>query len=138
MMAELVREARERILVILVELVDVKVRGLTRAGQPNTNESRLVVSEHHPVLHAGTLGLALRATGAAAYAVAVDRESPAKTGAAREALPETPPAWKSFAPAISGKPHRSSAMARLVPARAGPLGAMPNWRLVPSLARMQP
>ena len=61
MVAKLVGKARERILVILAELVCVKVRGLARAGQPDTNEAGLVVGEHHPVLHARALGFALRA-----------------------------------------------------------------------------
>jgi hypothetical protein len=136
--AELMREARERILVVRSELVGIEVGGLARAGQPDTNEAWLVISEHHPVLHPGTLSLALRATGTTAHAVAVDRHGPAEAGAPREALPEPPAARKPFASAIPGEPHRGQGMARLVPVRARPVPVMPNWRLAASLPRMHP
>jgi hypothetical protein len=133
MVAELVREACDRILVVLVKLVDVEVGGLTRARQPDTNETWLVVSEHHPVLHPRAFGLALFATGTAANAVAINRDGPVIAGAPGQALPKAPSAWEPFASAIPGEPHRGPGMARPVPARAGFGGAMPSWGLAGSL-----
>src|SRR5213596_1309853 len=118
-MPELVREARERILVDLAELLDVEVGGLTRAGHPHTNEAGLVVGEHHPVLHTGTLGFPLRAAGPSADAVAVHGEGPSKAGAPSEALPQARAAGKPLAPAIPGEPHRRPGRASPVPVRVG-------------------
>src|SRR5437660_5204785 len=128
-MAELVGEARERILVIFGELFDIELGGLTRAGQPDTNEAWLVVGEHHPALDSGALGFALRSAGTASDAVAVHGDGPSISGAARAALPEAPSAWEPFASAVPREPHRHFRQARLVPARPGRRRAMANWRL---------
>jgi hypothetical protein len=137
-MAELVGKARERILVILVKLIDVEIGGLARAGQPDTNEAGLVVSEHHPVMHPRALCLALRATGAAADAVAVHSDRPAESGAAREALPEPLSTGEPFPPAVPGESHRQPDMARVVPARLRLAAAMANRRLLASLVGVRP
>src|SRR5207237_2374847 len=105
-LAELVREARDRILVVFGELVDIEIGGLTRAGHPDTNEARLVIREHHPVLHAGALRFSLRSARAAAHAVPIDGNGSAIGRAAGEALPEPAPTGESFAPAVPREFHR--------------------------------
>jgi len=133
MMAELVGKARERILVIVHEIFDIEVRGLARARHPHTNEARLVVGEHHSVLHSGAFGLALRSAGPSTDAVAVDRESPAEAGAPSQPFPQALSAGEPFASAVPGEPHRRPGKARPIPVRAGLGRVMPNWRLVVSL-----
>lgn len=137
-MAELVREARERILAILAELIGVEVRGLARAGQPDPNEAGLIVREHHSVLHAGTLGLSLIAAGAAAYPVAIDRERPSEARAPREPLPETGAAGKSLLAAIPGDVHSAATKHALYRHRQDGPSAMADWRLVARPQRMRP
>src|SRR5207244_13247987 len=116
----------------------IEVGGLDRAGHPDTYEAWLVIGEHHPVLHPGALGLALRATGSAAYAVAVDGNGAAKAGAPRESLPEGCPAGQSLPPAVPRKSHRTTGRARPVLRRAGPVRTSPNWRLLASRRSMHP
>src|SRR5258705_8522697 len=135
-MAEFVREARKRVLVVVHELLLIELGGLARAGHPATNEAGLVVGEHHSVMHPGALGFALRATGASAHAVAVHVHRAAKARAAREALPEAHSAGEPFASAVPGEPHRRPGRARFVPFRARLAPAIPKCRLPASLMRI--
>ena len=135
---ELVREARERILTIVAELVGVEVRGLTRAGHPDPNEAGLIVGEHHSIRLTGSLGLSLSAAGAAAYPVAVDGERPIEAGAPRQPLPETGAAGKSLLAAVPGDAHSAATKHALYRRRRNGPPAMADWRLVARLWRMRP
>src|SRR5205807_7270449 len=137
-MAELVGEARKRIVAVLTQLVGVELRGLARAGHPHTDHPRLVVGQDHSAELARALSLALLVARATANAIAENEQDAIEPRPAGKAPPEACAAGKPLSPAVPHDPHASSQKHGSYRCSSNRPVPRANWRLPRRLARMHP